>query len=181
MSHPEFVCLQEIEDEDYERRHARMEALERQQRSMLPQKRNAGETRTVGKGNLGMGKSGAKMAGEGSPSLALPSGPLSTENVPKKQRSNRNTGRRQFISPPLAPAAPASSSAAAQAGSSAVQASSSAAQASSSAAQASSSAAQASSSDTQRKSLEDVAVEPDVGPSGLESGDPPTTQSMDED
>lgn len=167
MSLPEPVCLQEIEDEQYQNRHARMEALEHEQRNLLPLKRSAGETRTVGKGKLklGIGKSAANMAGEGSANLALPSGPgssdpLAAENVPKRQRSNRNSARRRPWLPPLPFAAQPSSSAA------------------------------------QARSSEDMVVEPHgksevsvedadvVGPSGVESGDPaekiPTTESMEE-
>lgn len=167
MSLSEFLCLQETEDGNYQTRHARMEALEQEQRNMFPLKRSADETRTVGKG-----KSAIKMAGEGSGTLALPSvpapsDPLSAENVPKKQRTNRNSGRRQSQLPPVAPIP-----------------------------QGSSSAAQASSSTAQARPPENMAVKPDgkneaslkdadVDPSRVESGDPaenvPTTESMEEE
>lgn len=156
-----------------------MEALEQQQRNMLPQKRTVGETRPVGKGKVGIGKTAAMMAGEGSSSLALPSGPspsdpFSRENVPKRQRSNRNT----VVRPSLLPAAPP----AAQAIPSPPQASSSPPQASPSPAQQGvPSPAQA----TQTRTSEDVAAgsgeeNVDVGHSGVGGGEKPTTESMEE-
>lgn len=155
-----------------------MEALEQQQRNMLPQKRTVGETRPVGKGKVGIGKTAAMMAGEGSSSLALPSGPSPSdpffrENVPKRQRSNRNTVVRQALLPAVPPAA--------QAIPLPPQASPSPTQASPSPAQGVPSPAQA----TQTKTSEDVAAgsgeqNVDVGPSGVGGGENPTTESMKE-
>ncbi|KAG0564435.1 hypothetical protein KC19_8G110100 [Ceratodon purpureus] len=93
---------EESDDELYINRHAVMEVFERQQRYMPRLKKSTGDIHTVGKGKLklGIGKSAVQMAGKGSSaSLSLPSGPApivtrSADNVPKRQRSNRNTGRR---------------------------------------------------------------------------------------
>lgn len=73
-----------------------MEALERQQRYMPPPKRSAGDIHTVGKGKLkvGIGKSAVQMAGKALPSAPAPIVAHSADNVPKRQRSNRNTARR---------------------------------------------------------------------------------------
>ena len=94
--------MQETDDEHYVNRHAVMEVLERQQRYMPRLKKSTGDIRTVGKGKLklGIGKSAVQMVGKGnSAGLSLPSGPAhivarSAENVPKRQRSNRNAARR---------------------------------------------------------------------------------------
>lgn len=70
-----------------------MEALERQQRYIPPLKRSAGDIHTVGKGKLkvGIGKSAVQMTGKAIPSAPAP---ISADNVPKRQRSNRNPIRR---------------------------------------------------------------------------------------
>ncbi|KAG0556183.1 hypothetical protein KC19_11G032800 [Ceratodon purpureus] len=98
---PESSSDEDTTDEHFRRRHAEMETDEHEQRSVIPVKKSASATHTVGKGRLKLGKGKGDLKGKGnSANLALPSIPdpsvncalesilaLPPDSVPKRQRT----------------------------------------------------------------------------------------------